>query len=130
VLQKNGTSIPIKNTSGTVISSNPSSADWHTVDSSSTSITISPTKNGFKPGDTVRIGVKPYTQYGASNTGTQLFNADYTYSANSTVRNAGIVHVKVGGTWKEGQVYVKVNGAWKEAETVSTKVNGSWKESQ
>jgi hypothetical protein len=127
VLLKNGVSVPIKNTSGTVISTG---TDWCVIDSTSTSITISPTKNDFKPGDTVRIGVRPYTQYGSSNTGSQLFNADYTYSATYTVQNAGIVRVKPDGTWREGQVYVKVDGSWREAETVNVKADGVWKESQ
>ena len=126
---KNGTSIPIKNSSGTVISSE-TGTNWYTVDTESTTFTLDPVKNGFAPGDTIRFGVKPYTKYGSSNTGTQLFNSSYTYSSTATVKNAGITHVKVSGTWKEGQVYIKVNGAWKEAETVNIKAGGSWKESQ
>ena len=126
-LLKNGTSIPIKNTSGTTISSNPSSADWHSYDTTKTSIVIDPVKNGFAPGDKVKIGVKPYTHNGKS---AQVFASSYTYSTEATVKNAGVMRVKVSGSWKEGIVYVKSGGSWKEADIVYVKAGGSWKESE
>ena len=79
------------------------------------------------PGDTVVLAVRPYTKTPA---GVCFYNANNTYSVAATVQNAGVVHVKPNGTWKEGQVWVKVAGVWKEAETVNVKVSGAWKESQ
>ena len=101
-------------------------------ESTSCTVTFDPIDFGFAPGDTVQLGIYSYTKNGA---GTQLFNGNGASSAEvrsdiSTVQNAGIVRIKVGGSWKEGQVYVKVSGEWKEAQSVSTKVNGTWKESQ
>lgn len=126
-LLKNGTSIPIYNSSGTLISSNPTEPSWHSFDTASTTLTIDPDKCGFSPKDTVQLGVKPYTHYGNGNT---LFNDSYTYSTSITVQNAGIVRVKTATGWKEGQVYVKTSTGWKEAETVNVKTSSGWKESQ
>ena len=126
VLLKNHNSIPIKS-SGKTISSNPSSADWYTVDIESNSFTIDPIANGFEPDDVVALGVKPYTINGKSE---KVFNSDYRYSTDATVQNAGIARIKVGGNWKEGQVYVKTSTGWKEAETVNVKTSSGWKESQ
>jgi hypothetical protein len=78
------------------------------------------------PGDTVRLSVQAYSVNGA---GTKLLSNIKT-SDTYTVQNAGIVNVKVDGSWKEGQVYVKVDGEWKEADTVSIKANNEWHESQ
>lgn len=104
------------------------------IDCANTNCTVKfdPAALGFKPGDTVKLGIYSYTVNGL---GAQLFNGggqsdDQVVSAVSTVQNAGVVHTKVNSTWKEGQVYVKVNNAWLEAETVSTKVNGTWYESE
>lgn len=86
-----------------------------------------PDIQGIVPGDTIRFGLYAYTKNGA---GTQLFNATQVLSDDYLVQNAGVVHTKVSGVWKEGQVYVKVNGTWQEAETVNVKVNGAWHESE
>lgn len=105
------------------------SGDW-AYDRTSTSypmpMAASDPTTDIVPGDQVRLSIQAYSTNGA---GTKLLSSEVK-SIDYEVKNAGIVRVKVGGTWKEGQVYVKVNGSWKEAETVSTKVNGSWKESQ
>jgi hypothetical protein len=94
---------------------------------------------GFKAGDTVKLGLFAYSknglgeiQWSAGGQWNNLFSGNATSQTNSsiyTIENKGIMNVKVGGSWKEGQVYVKVGGAWKEAQGVYTKVNGSWKES-
>lgn len=116
-----------------------SKKDYLDRESTSCTVVIDPTTFGFKPGDTVKLGVYAYTRQGKNNDGTQMFNDNVkgngtdgaqVNSGISVVKNAGIVRVKVGGQWKEGQVYVKVGGSWKEAETVNVKVNGAWKESQ
>lgn len=91
---------------------------------------VHPDEPDILPGDQIKLTVNAYTRYGKDNTGNQLFKTSEVASDVSTVQNAGIMRVKVGGTWKEGQVYVKVGGAWKEAEVVQTKVNGYWKESE
>ena len=110
VLLKNGSSVPIVDSTGKTISGNPSSNTWHTIDvtASTKTFTIYPAKNGFLPGDTVQLGIKPYSQNGTS-AKTKIFNSDYKYSASKTVQNAGIVHVCTAKTtssttWKEGQV--------------------------
>jgi hypothetical protein len=91
---------------------------------------IDPVAFGFKAGDNVKLSIWAYTRYGAANDGERLFNASEMFSSVYTVQNAGVIDVKIGGVWKEGQVYTKVNGVWKEADTVSTKINGVWKDSQ
>ena len=101
-------------------------------DSTSTSIIIDPIAFGFKAGDTIKVGIFAYTKYGESNTGTRLFDSAATEAVSTiyTVQNAGVIDVKVNGTWVEGQVYVKAEGVWHEAETVYAKAAGAWKESQ
>ena len=92
----------------------------------STKVKFDPNDMGFKVGDKVKLSVSAYTQWGDGS----WPESAYVTSDEKPVVNAGIVHVKVGGAWKEGQVYVKVGGAWKEASSVHTKVNNAWKESQ
>lgn len=87
---------------------------------------IDPIQNEFAPGDTVKIRLFAYSRNGL---GAQQWSSDV-YSNELTVQNAGIMRVKVGGSWKEGQVHVKVNGAWKEAEVVEVKTSAGWKESE
>lgn len=101
----------------------------------------------FSPGDSVYISVEAYNTNGNGKTDWTAYGyttpptgqptginynliSGYIDSDGDEVKNAGIVHVKVGDTWKEGQVYIKANDTWHEAETVYTKVNGSWLESQ
>lgn len=145
--------VPIKNSSGTIISKNPSAETWHTVDTvdlgGANSITIYPDKQEFAPGDTICVGIRPYILYGAknpahygSNSNTnKLFNADgsYLYTEEITVQNAGVVRVKTGtdkSSFKEGIVWVKVNNTgtkttdWKEADVVKVKTAYGWKESE
>lgn len=107
--------------------------EWLDRESSSCAITLDPVAFGFKAGDTIQLGIFAYTRNGSSNTGTQIFSGSGStqiMSATYTVQNAGVVHSKVGGAWKEGQVYIKVAGIWKEAESVNIKAGGVWKESQ
>jgi hypothetical protein len=79
------------------------------------------------PGDIIKFAVTAYTKYG---TGEKLFKTSEAFSGEYTVENAGIMRVKAGGAWKEGQVWIKTNGSWKEAESVHIKTGGAWKESQ
>ena len=123
------------------------------LDVATNSFSLDPVASGFLANDQVRIGVKPYTQYGEQCDGDKLFSSDYTYSAGSTVQNAGVMRVKANvGTaskpvydWREGVVWVKVNKGtaanpvidWVEADIVKAKVNTGtadkpvyeWKES-
>ena len=85
-----------------------------------------PTDFGFDVGDKVKLRIRAYRTDGYGRVIQSAIVNSYEYE----VQNAGIVHVKVGGAWKEGQVYAKVGGNWKEAASIGTKVNGSWKESQ
>lgn len=135
-IMKDGTALTglVSSTNNTVVKGNNTN-NWIDRDSSSCTITFDPKELGFKAGDKVSVGIYSYSRYGKDNDGKQLFNGgghtdDQVISDVSLVENAGIMHVKVGNSWKEGQVYVKVGGTWKEAESVHTKVNGSWKESQ
>lgn len=104
--------------------------------STSCAVTFDPVAFGFRAGDTVQLKVCAYAINGKSQTTWTVSSKTYSLfsseaaSAVTTVENAGIVRVKVGGSWKEGQVYVKVGGSWKEAVSVNTKIGGAWKESQ
>lgn len=124
----NGSSIPIKNNSGTVLTSDTGVNDgwryYYDRDGTSTSMTFYVGKNSIKPKDKIQVCIHAYTKNGK---GTKLYGEANT-SSEYTVRYAGVMKVKVSNAWKEGQVYVKVNGAWKEAEVVHTKVSNSWKE--
>ena len=132
-LWKNGTTTPIKDSSGNQLSEirSGSTGDYiYDRESTSTSITIDPVINSFKAGDEVELSIFAYTRNGKEE---QLFSGGAVTSVISektAVENAGIVKFKTAGSWVEGQVWVKANNAWYEAETVSTKVAGSWKESQ
>lgn len=126
-LYKNGVTIPILNSAGKVLTATGTDK-YYDRNGTTRTLTIDPVAHGFLPGDQVKLKVHAYTRYGSDNSGAQLFGTSAT-SATSTVQNAGVIHVKVGNEWKEGQVFVKVNGGWKEAETVSTKVGNNWKES-
>lgn len=91
-----------------------------------TDISLGHEIHGFKVGDSVKLSTQAYSKNGA---GGKLLS-DVMTSAETIIQNAGVVHVKVGGSWKEGQVYVKVSDTWREADSVNVKVSGSWKESQ
>lgn len=125
---KNGTEIPglTCSTSNNTIGKGSGSTKYVDRESTSCTITFNPVTLGFEPKDTIKVRIHAYTKNAA---GGKVFNSANTDSVESTVQNAGIVHVRVNNAWKEGQVYVKVSGAWKEAESVHTKVSGSWKES-
>ena len=100
---------------------------YYDTESTTTKQTIYTGKQGFVPGDVIKVGLFSYTRNGAEG---QLFNATQVISEELTVQNAGIVRVKVDNEWKEGQVYVKANDGWHEAETVKVKTSSGWMESQ
>ena len=100
-----------------------------TYDTTSRSITINPTQCGFNPGDQVRLGIQPFTRYGSKNTETKL-PGSVVYSDPSTVQNSGVMRIKAGGKWHEGQVCVKVSGKWVEADVVKIKTANGWKDSE
>lgn len=93
--------------------------------------TFDPAKFGFAPGDYVSLTIYASNKDG-NNTG--LWNGksggEAINSDSQLIQNAGIMHVKVNGTWREGQVWVKDKGSWHEAESVQTKVSGKWEESE
>lgn len=81
----------------------------------------------LKVGDKIQISVAVWANMGPD--AGQILT-EPVWSEIYEVRNAGIVRIKEGGSWREGQVYVKVNNSWKEAETVYTKTSTGWKESE
>lgn len=82
------------------------------------------------PGDIVKFAVTAYTRYGDKYDGNKLFKTSESFSSEHIVQNAGVIRVKVGSAWKEGQVYVKTAGSWKEADVVSVKTASGWQESE
>jgi hypothetical protein len=85
---------------------------------------------GFKAGDEVKLRITAYAWNGKKSRTLQSAYVDSSDTGSGAlIKNAGIIHIKVGNEWKEGQVYVKVAGKWKEAESVHTKVSGLWRES-
>lgn len=96
---------------------------------------INPAALGIVAGDEVCFGLFSYTRSGEFYEGNVMYFSDDGKAGSDvksgvyTVCNAGIVRVKVEGTWREGQVWVKVDGVWEEATSVHTKVNGVWEES-
>ena len=113
----------------------PKGGSWTSVKTQTlgvtTSYTFNPNDYGFAAGDQVQFEICAYTTNGLGTwLNSTMSGGYYTLSSKTPVENAGVVNVKVGGAWKEGQVFVKVAGAWKEAETVNVKVGGTWKESQ
>lgn len=122
---KNNAELTGLSCSGDTITKTSGTNEYIDRESTSCKLVFDPVSFGFKVGDTVEISLNAYTKNALN---TKLFGARV-YSDSSTVQNAGIVDVKVGGKWKEGQVYVKVGGKWREAQSVQTKVKGVWKES-
>jgi hypothetical protein len=82
------------------------------------------------PGDIVKFAVTAYTRYGDKYDGNKLFKTSESFSSEHIVQNAGVIRVKVGSAWKEGQVYVKTADSWKEADVVSVKTASGWQESE
>jgi hypothetical protein len=134
-LYKNGIKKYIKHSSGKDLSVLvPNSSDPNNIqydrEGTENSITIYPDKQEFKPGDVIKLSVSAYTRYGDNNDGAQVFKTSEQFSAEYTVRNAGIVRLKTDEGWKEGQVYVKLDHGWVEAETVYVKTDDGWEESE
>ena len=129
----NGTweALPITDINGSILSTTTSRpGDWvYDREGESNSITINPIDYGFLPGDGVQIQINSYTRYGEKNTGSLLHNQNQGI-AEYTVQNAGVIRVKQGNSWVEGQVHVYKNGKWQEAETVNVWKNNDWRESQ
>lgn len=130
---KNGTAITglTASKSNDVVTVKKGSGTANYIDYNTTSITFDPVALGFEVGDTVSVGVYAYTIWGDdskkfNNKGVLVENK--TVSVKTTVENAGIVHVRVDGVWKEGQAYVRVAGSWKEAESVLVRDGEVWKE--
>ena len=126
-------SIPIYNDKGTLLSTNTgASTPNHIYDSETpniTQISLDQKIHGFVAGDSVKLSVQAYSRLGLNNNGDTM--PSYSVSSVGTlIQNAGIVHVKADGGWKEGQVWVRVNNTWHEAETVNIKTPGGWKESE
>jgi hypothetical protein len=129
-IYKNGSEVTgLKLGSDDVITKGTGSNTWVDRENTTLTATFDPVDLGFNPKDKVKLGVYAYSK---NNKGTPLWSGSgktQSVSAESTVQNAGIVHIKNSGTWVEGQVWVKISGEWKEAVSVQTKVSGEWKES-
>ena len=104
------------------------------------SFNFNPKELGIKPGDEYEFRIYPYNVYCSHFThdedenicGTDisaLLTNDGTLSSIRKVPK-GIVRVKVGEDWKEGQVWVMKDGQWKEAEAVYVMNEGTWKEAK
>jgi hypothetical protein len=153
-LYKNGVSIPIYNSDGKEISKDDSTMGngryYYDTENDSCTFSIDPVLHGFLPGDKVKLGIYAYSRNGKGETewvvtptypesaasirhslwsGAGKATAEV-LSAETLVQNAGVVQIKVGSEWKEGQVWVKANNTWHEAETVNVKAGGYWYESQ
>jgi hypothetical protein len=93
----------------------------------------------INPGDEYEFRIYPYNIYSSYLEYTDGNNAnaypssfityDGTYSDPIKVPK-GIVRVKVGEDWKEGQVWVMKGGQWKEAQAVYVKTSAGWKETK
>lgn len=128
--------IAIKTNASTTITTHNTSEGHHMdiTNPDTRSVTIDPVATGIVPGDKVKFQVKPFTKYGATNAGSQLFGT-YSESDEKTVQNAGVMRVRPTSSsgWKEGVVWVKVNKngtvQWVEADVVKYKTANGWKES-
>lgn len=132
-----GRSMAMKGSGGTLLTTYRADDGFYYLDTYATELTIDPDETGLAPGDVVQLAVCGYlvTSNDASatfrrNYDNSTFSSGYAYSDEIPVKSPGIMRVKVGSVWKEGQVWVKVGGVWKEAASVHTKVSGTWKESQ
>lgn len=127
-------SIEIKNTGGVTIST--STDGIHTFDTTSLSLTIDPAACGILPKDLIKLGVKPYTRYGNTNTGNILARSSFTESDVYEVKSSGIMRVKTSSGFVEGQVFVCTNvtsgkPTWTEAESVLVKTSSTtWTEAE
>lgn len=102
---------------------------FHT-ESTDTEYSFNARELGFSVGDQISMEIYAYAKNG---TGAQIWTGGAAasaavYSDRYTFINAGIIHIKQNGVWKEGQVFIKVNGVWKEADSIHIKQNGVWKE--
>lgn len=141
ILYKNGESVCIKNASGQELSTLSKKGTWYWdsnyKENGVPTVNIHPSLYGFKPGDTIKLAIKAFTRYGkggANNKGAVLLNNDsssgWTGSDLLTIQNSGVMRIRVGNTWKEGQVHVRVGNSWVEAESVKIKTANGWKESE
>ena len=118
-------------------SSNPNTKDYAEMWIAGTEISFDPAELGFVPGDKVKFGLVAFTQwrYRGADKEPDRDNGvwkltDRVISDESTVQNAGIMRVKAGSKWHEGQVWVKVSNKWVEADVVKIKTSAGWKESE
>lgn len=122
------TTIPIVDIAGTTLSSVSNNVYFYDTESTACSLTIDPVKTGLAVKDVVDFKIKAYSKNGKN---VKMFTNDFSESSTYTVENAGIVDIKIGNTFKEGQVWIKTkSNGWKEAETVSIKTVSGWEESQ
>lgn len=131
-LYKNGNAIKgLVVSSGNTITIGSNPETFLDRESTSTTIEFNPAAIGFKPKDTVQLGISAYTKWGD---GSIHFNRNgldaNILSAVSTVQNAGIMHINADGAWREGQVWVNVDGTWVEADSVHINDSSNWRESQ
>jgi hypothetical protein len=85
-----------------------------------TSFSFIPKDFGLSAKDTFRIKIWSCSSV------IKGYSASAAISSSIVFQNAGIVHFKQNGSYKEGQVFMKKNNVWHEAETTCMK-NSSWK---
>ena len=116
------------------------SLDYIDLESIECQITLDPKDFNFVAGDKVKLAICAYHKTAA---GHYYFKATNTLGGDTslvesdelTVQNAGSVHVKIGGLWKEGQVWIlrKDSGGnlkWIESSGVYVRKSDLWKESK
>ena len=124
---KNGKTIPFKDGNGKDRTTKGDNEDYYfDRDGTGTTLNIYPAKNGFEVGDTIKVGVIAYTRNGKDNT----LRSSRVDSSTYTVQHPNIIHIKAGGSWKEGVVYIKAGGKWIEADAVKVKAGGKWVDSE
>ena len=99
-----------------------------------------PRELGVNPGDEYEFRIYPYNAYCShfvhDDEGNICGTDISALLANEGVLSGdrkvpkGIVRVKVGNDWKEGQVWVMKDGQWKEAQAVYVMNEGIWKEAK
>lgn len=96
---------------------------------SCTAIIQNPAEFGIKPGDKIKLRLKPFTFNGAGGA-VQADGLTFEESAEYRVYETGVVDIKVDGEWTTGKVWVKQDDKWQKAKEIMVNVDGEWKYSQ
>jgi hypothetical protein len=96
---------------------------------SCTAIIQNPAEFGIKPGDKIKLRLKPFTFNGAGGA-VQADGLTFEESAEYRIYETGVVDIKVDGEWTTGKVWVKQDDKWQKAKEIMVNVDGEWKYSQ